>query len=77
MPSLHMAYPTYLAFYIIYIWRRWGWISLLLPIAIGFSTIILGHHYVIDLIFGVLYAAVVFAGTIGLKHYIDKRHSKV
>lgn len=58
MPSLHMAYPSYISLFAIYLWGKKALFLLLLPILIGFSTLILGHHYVIDLIAGSIYAAV-------------------
>lgn len=49
MPSLHAAWALYMA---LIVWRLWGrWIGLgamLLPLAMCFATVYLGHHYVID-----------------------------
>lgn len=60
MPSLHMAYPTFIALYLLFAFdKKPKWIFLL-PIGVGFSTIYLGHHYVIDLIAGVIYATIIF-----------------
>ena len=58
MPSLHMAWPTFISLYCIYVWRRKVIWLLCLPLAVGFSTLILGHHYVVDLLFGILYGIV-------------------
>ncbi len=60
MPSLHMAYPTYLTLYILKIWQRKGLWVIIYPVLVGFATLLLGHHYVIDLIAGILYAAITF-----------------
>ena len=62
MPSLHIAYPIYISLFCIYIWgKRTSWIFIL-PIAVGFSTLYLGHHYVLDLFVGIAYALVIFIG---------------
>lgn len=60
MPSLHMASPVFIALFTTLVWRRralWLWIF---PVGVGLSTLYLGHHYVIDLIAGSLYAGVIF-----------------
>lgn len=58
MPSLHMAWPTFISLFCIYVWRRKVIWLLCLPLAVGFSTLILGHHYVVDLLFGILYGII-------------------
>jgi membrane-associated phospholipid phosphatase len=60
MPSLHAAWPTYIALYCMWIWgRRAAWL-LLLPVGVAFSAVYLAHHYVIDVVGGVAYAGAVF-----------------
>jgi membrane-associated phospholipid phosphatase len=61
-PSLHMAYPTFVALFTYYIFGKKSKLIFLLPISIGFSAVYLGHHYVIDLIGGIIYALFVFLG---------------
>jgi membrane-associated phospholipid phosphatase len=63
MPSLHMAYATLAAGFFMF-GKRW-WQKLLLacyPLAMGFTLVYGGEHYVVDEIAGVLYALVVLAG---------------
>jgi membrane-associated phospholipid phosphatase len=60
MPSLHAGYPTFIALVAIYVWRKRGIPVILLPLSVMFSTVYLGHHYVIDLLAGAAYALVVF-----------------
>jgi membrane-associated phospholipid phosphatase len=60
MPSLHAAYPTFITLVAIYVWGRRGIPVIVLPLAVMFSTVYLGHHYVIDLLVGSAYALVVF-----------------
>ena len=55
MPSLHMAFPTFIAAIGWWIWGRRSWPLLLIPPAVVFATIYLGHHYVVDLIAGAAY----------------------
>lgn len=61
MPSLHMAYPTYLFFILVYLWKRKILWFGILPIMVGIATLILGHHYVIDLFVGMVYSIISFA----------------
>jgi len=60
MPSLHAAYPTYLALVAISVWGRRALPVFLLPLGVIFSTVYLGHHYVVDALAGILYALVTF-----------------
>ncbi len=73
MPSLHMAYPSFICMYLFYIWGKKTFWMILLPIGVAISTLYLGHHYVVDLIAGYLYASIIFLITIWVK---QKRTSK-
>jgi hypothetical protein len=56
MPSLHAAYPW---LFLLFAWRIWGWRATpfaLYPAAVFFMVIYLGHHYVADILGGVIYA---------------------
>jgi hypothetical protein len=62
MPSLHMAYATLAAGFFMF-GKTW-WQKILLacyPLAMGFTLVYGGEHYVVDEIAGVLYALVVLA----------------
>jgi membrane-associated phospholipid phosphatase len=72
MPSLHAAYPTYIALYGVYIWGKKSLPVFILPAAISLAAVYLGHHYVIDILAGALYAAVAF-GVIVIWRAIRKR----
>lgn len=74
MPSLHMAYPTFIALMVNYYWPKKATIFYLLPIMVGFSTLLLGHHYIIDLIAGVVLSVVVF---VILKIIIKRKATRV
>jgi membrane-associated phospholipid phosphatase len=62
MPSLHTAYATLVAGYFMF-GKRWWQKTLLVcyPLAMGFTLIYGGEHYVIDEIVGAAYALVVLA----------------
>jgi membrane-associated phospholipid phosphatase len=64
IPSLHAAYTLLL---MLFFWRsagRWRWLLPLYPLAMAFSLVYTGEHYVIDILLGWLYAVVVyFVGT--------------
>jgi len=62
MPSLHTAFATLVAIAIASRMRtRWRWLMVLYPCAMGFTLVYCGEHYVLDLVFGVLYALAVHA----------------
>jgi membrane-associated phospholipid phosphatase len=61
VPSLHAAYATLFAMFVFMAFgRRWGALSVIYPLAIYFSTVYLGEHYLIDEIIGSIYAVVGF-----------------
>jgi len=64
MPSLHTAYPFYIFFYCAYLWGKKALSVLILPLGVAISSIYLGHHYIIDILAGILYAIVAFLSTI-------------
>jgi membrane-associated phospholipid phosphatase len=57
-PSLHMAYATIFAYFMIKLDRRLAFVALPVAGGILFSTLYLGQHYLIDLIAGVAYALI-------------------
>jgi hypothetical protein len=60
MPSLHAAYPW---LFLLFGWRLWGWRAsplALYPVAVWFAVVYLGHHYVADLLGGILYATAAY-----------------
>jgi membrane-associated phospholipid phosphatase len=62
LPSLHAAYPMLL---LLFFWGagRWARVGLVAYVlAMGFTLVYSGEHYVADIIVGWLYAAAVFAG---------------
>ena len=65
MPSLHLAFAVLVALTIgARLRTRWRWLLVLYPLAMGFTLVYTGEHYVLDLIVGAGYAlAVHFALT--------------
>jgi membrane-associated phospholipid phosphatase len=60
MPSLHAAYPR---LFLLFAWRIWGWRATpfaLYPAAVYFAVVYLGHHYVADLLGGMVYATTAY-----------------
>jgi membrane-associated phospholipid phosphatase len=58
MPSLHVAFACLVALFIAgQIRSRARWLLVLYPLAMGFTLVYTGEHYVLDLLFGVLYVA--------------------
>jgi PAP2 superfamily len=61
MPSLHTAYAMMaVAFFLPVVRRRWWPLLLAYPLAMTFTLVYSGEHYVIDVLVGWLYVAVTF-----------------
>jgi membrane-associated phospholipid phosphatase len=67
MPSLHAAFPVLVWLVLWRVFPKWGWAAVIYPALMAFSVVYLGEHYVIDVLAGWLYAAVVFAIVWGLR----------
>ena len=61
MPSLHAAYPWLFFLFACRLWGKRGAPVVLYPLAVFFAVVYLGHHYVIDVIGGVVYASASYA----------------
>jgi membrane-associated phospholipid phosphatase len=60
MPSLHTAFAVLVAITIgARLRSRWRWLLVLYPMAMGFTLVYCGEHYVLDLVVGAIYAVVV------------------
>jgi len=62
MPSLHTAYPAYVSLFCIFVWGRKALFLLILPLGVALSSVYLGHHYVVDILAGVVYAVASVGG---------------
>jgi membrane-associated phospholipid phosphatase len=59
-PSLHAAYP-FLGFLVLRTrWPRLGWAMLAYCFVVWFAIVYLGHHYVVDIVGGVIYAVAAY-----------------
>lgn len=60
-PSMHAGYPFLVLLFLAE--RSWRWALAWVPVtgAIWFATVYLGHHYVVDLLGGAVFAAVGYA----------------
>ena len=68
MPSLHAAYPWLFFLFACRLWGKRGALVIVYPAAVFFAVVYLGHHYVADIIGGVVYASasyVLVCGPIG------------
>ncbi len=67
MPSLHSAWPLFIALFLIYYFRhRYIYFILVLPPGVWLSVVYFGEHYVIDVLLGVVYALIAILLTICL-----------
>lgn len=63
MPSLHTAYAMMaVAFFLPMVGRRWWPLLLAYPLAMTFTLVYTGEHYVTDVLVGWLYVALAFVG---------------
>jgi membrane-associated phospholipid phosphatase len=64
VPSLHAAYATLFALFVITLFKgRWRYLSIIYPMMIYIGTIYQGEHYLIDEILGAIYAVAAFYAT--------------
>ena len=58
MPSLHAAYSSITAYYAIHKYgiKKAGWV-IIYPLGVYVAAVYLNHHFIVDLILGVIYMA--------------------
>lgn len=63
MPSMHVAWTTWCAYAVWSTWRRTGprvaWLVWLFPGLVAFDVLVTGHHYVLDVVAGMVLVAAV------------------
>ncbi|MDH6137468.1 membrane-associated phospholipid phosphatase [Kitasatospora sp. MAA4] len=72
MPSLHASYPLLLTLFFWPVAKR-RWVKVLLvayPLAMAFSLVYGGEHFVVDILAGWTYTSAIF---FGLNHVLDRR----
>mgnify|MGYP000058811924 CR=1 FL=1 len=60
IPSLHVGYPWVMFLFTIRYFGKKAFPVILLPLGIGFSSVYLGEHYVVDIIIGIIYATAIY-----------------
>lgn len=61
LPSLHAAYPLLVWLHARRVLPRLGWLLLSFWLLVCFSAVYLGHHYVIDVLLGAVYSALIYS----------------
>ncbi|RKY85801.1 hypothetical protein DRQ09_06815 [candidate division KSB1 bacterium] len=60
IPSLHGAYPVLIVYYLYKKFKRYPLLLFIYPAGTWFAAVYLNHHYIIDLIIGVIYIVVAY-----------------
>jgi membrane-associated phospholipid phosphatase len=60
VPSLHAATILLITFFFWPLTRRWRWVLVSYPIAMGVALVYMGEHYAFDVLLGWLYAVIVY-----------------
>ncbi len=59
IPSMHVGYACCISFYLLYaLPKKYRWTPLLYIVSVSFGAIYLGHHYMIDVLAGIIYPGV-------------------
>ena len=74
-PSLHQAFPVLGLLYAVKLFGRRAWLLVLWPLAVTFSVVYLGEHYVIDAIGGAALAPVAFFATEAIWSRLRRRQA--
>jgi inositol phosphorylceramide synthase catalytic subunit len=75
VPSLHGAYPVAVGWLCWKKFHRFRWVCIGYPAMVWFAAMYLNHHYLLDLLIGLIYLLVAFAVTdrLLLPHIFNKR----
>jgi membrane-associated phospholipid phosphatase len=74
MPSLHTAYALMaVAFFLPVVRKRWWPLLLAYPLAMTFTLVYSGEHYVVDVLVGWLYVAATFLAVALFERWWDRR----
>jgi membrane-associated phospholipid phosphatase len=77
VPSLHAAYPV---LFMLFFWRgARPWLRVVLvayPLAMAFTLVYAGEHYVFDVMLGWIYAAVVYRTVTALEGVLARRRAR-
>lgn len=75
MPSLHTAYPVLFFCVVATMGRAWAVTTMAFALLVAFSAVYLRHHYVLDVLFGALYAVLAYGGVRGVMALLARRRS--
>lgn len=77
VPSLHAAYATIVALFIIRLFKnKWRYLVLIYPFMIYLGTVYMGEHYVIDEIAGIVYALAAYVVVAKISQKFARSNSK-
>ena len=74
-PSLHAAYPVLAFLFLREQWPRASWLMLAYSFLVWFSIVYLGHHYVVDVLGGIVLAVGTYYAARYLWRRWERRHS--
>lgn len=73
LPSLHAAYPLLVLLFLVSFFKWKGLLFLPYVLAVWFSVVYLGEHYLIDVLAGALYAVIFFILAKEILHNVKSR----
>ncbi len=76
IPSLHISYPVLSVVFAMRL-KRFRGFTVVFACMVGFAAVYLNHHYLIDVLLGIVYGLVAAAITIGCTEWLAVRSSSV
>ena len=76
IPSLHISYPVLSVVFAMRL-KRFRGFTVVFACMVGFAAVYLNHHYLIDVLLGIVYGLVAAAITIGCTESLAVRSSSV
>ncbi len=73
MPSLHAAFPMLVYLFMVDIFGKKARLFIIYPVLVWIAIIYTGNHYIIDTIFGILYA---YAAFYAVKYFYKRKERK-
>ncbi len=75
IPSLHVSYPLLVAWAALSV-KRFRTPAIVFFLLMCFSAVYLNHHYIIDVILGILYSLTAFVIVRGIESWLQKRYAR-
>jgi membrane-associated phospholipid phosphatase len=76
VPSLHAGTALLISMFFWSRTKRWRWLLALYPLAMGFSLVYMGEHYVSDILLGWIYAVLIFVVGNRVYDHVAARHAQ-